>query len=260
MQTDLLCKMVATLIQDRDEVGLPGLGAFYAEVMPASFSDKGFTINPPYRRLSFRSGQSDDTSLVECYCAANGVAQDEAEGIISSFLKGLAEELREQKSVELPGLGKLKATKDNIFFFVGDPDLNIFPDGFGLEPISLRAHDGQIPVARPIDAEPAEEPVEEPAEGASTEAVSEPATAPAEPENSPVEVESTPAEPEIQVDITTEDAPAKKHRKFNFWRLLLWLVVCAAVALALFAAIARLYPDIVDTILYTPEELRILNS
>lgn len=239
MQVDLLCRMVADLILDRDEVGLPGLGAFYAEVVPASFSDKGFTINPPYRRLTFRAGQSDDNSLVECYSTANNVDAAEAEARITAFISELAAELKEHKSVDLPGLGKLRATKDNILFFVGDPDLNIFPDGFGLEPISLRAHDGIKPVARPV--EPEEETAVEPEEETAVEPEEETAVAPEEE--------------------TAVELPKKaKHRKPRFWLILLWVIILAAVALALFAAIARLYPDIVDTILYTPEQLRILNS
>ena len=55
MDIDLLSKMVKELILDNDKVVLPGLGCFTAEIIPASFSDKGYTINPPYRRLSFRS-------------------------------------------------------------------------------------------------------------------------------------------------------------------------------------------------------------
>ena len=53
MDIDLLAKMVKELIVAHDQVGLPGVGTFVAEMIPATFSDKGFTINPPYRRLSF---------------------------------------------------------------------------------------------------------------------------------------------------------------------------------------------------------------
>ena len=38
--------MVKEVILDRDRVVLPGLGTFVAEMVPASFSDKGYTINP----------------------------------------------------------------------------------------------------------------------------------------------------------------------------------------------------------------------
>ena len=52
MDVDLLSKIIKELILDKDRVVLPGLGCFVAEVVPATFSDKGYTINPPYRKLS----------------------------------------------------------------------------------------------------------------------------------------------------------------------------------------------------------------
>ena len=45
MDIDLLSKMVKELILDNDEVSLPGVGSFVAELVPSSFSDKGYTIN-----------------------------------------------------------------------------------------------------------------------------------------------------------------------------------------------------------------------
>ena len=53
MDIDLLAKMVRETILDHDAVTLPGIGSFMAEIVPSSFSDKGYTINPPYRRLFF---------------------------------------------------------------------------------------------------------------------------------------------------------------------------------------------------------------
>ena len=47
MDIDLLSKIVKELILDNDEVALPGIGSFIAEIVPSVFSDKGYTINPP---------------------------------------------------------------------------------------------------------------------------------------------------------------------------------------------------------------------
>jgi len=62
MDVALLAGMIAELIADHDQVGLPGMGTFVAEVVPATFSDKGYTINPPYRRLSFHPSRTEDSS------------------------------------------------------------------------------------------------------------------------------------------------------------------------------------------------------
>ena len=56
MDVTFLSRMIGELILDHDSLSLPGLGTFVVEDMPASFSDRGYTVNPPYRRLSFSSG------------------------------------------------------------------------------------------------------------------------------------------------------------------------------------------------------------
>lgn len=140
MDIDLLSKMVKELILDNDKVSLPELGAFVAEVVPATFSDKGYTVNPPYRRLSFRSNLEQDTLLAELYARANGVEEDIAGRIVTEFVSELAEVLKVKKTVVFPGLGRLRATKENNVFFVADEDLDIYPEGFGLEPVSLKTH------------------------------------------------------------------------------------------------------------------------
>lgn len=141
MDIDLLSKMLKELIPDHDRICLPGLGCFVAEVVPSAFSDRGYTINPPYRRLSFRTGNlSEDNLLAELYASSNGVDAKVAEKIISDFTSEMRKILVVKKTVVFPGLGRLRATRENNFFFVADEDLDIYPEGFGLEPVSLKSH------------------------------------------------------------------------------------------------------------------------
>lgn len=141
MDIDLLAKMVRDIILEKDEVALPGLGMFVAEFVPASFSDKGYTINPPYKRLSFRQvDKPDDMTLALLYAKANNIGEDTAAHFVNDFLVGLKNLLMEKKNVLLPGLGKLRATRENTFFFIADEDLDIYPEGFGLEAVSLKTH------------------------------------------------------------------------------------------------------------------------
>ncbi|MBQ2068977.1 MAG: hypothetical protein II465_02500, partial [Bacteroidales bacterium] len=128
MDIDLLSKMVKELIMEADEVALPGVGSFIAETEPASFSDKGYTINPPYRKLSFRQRLAgNDNALIDFYATTNGIPVEQAAPIITAFLIELKEVLKEKKVVVFPGLGRLRATKENNFFFVADEDLDIYP-------------------------------------------------------------------------------------------------------------------------------------
>lgn len=142
MDIDLLSKIVKELILDNDEVALPGIGSFIAEIVPSVFSNKGYTINPPYRRLSFRQkGSGDENMVIDFYAKCNNIDTPTASRIIREFLEEMRHVLETKKSIVFPGLGKLRATKENYFFFVADEDLDIYPEGFGLEPISLKTHE-----------------------------------------------------------------------------------------------------------------------
>ena len=141
MDIDLLAKMVKEAILDHDMVTLPGVGCFVAELVPSTFSDKGYTINPPYRRLYFSPRQGSDTLLASLYSRDNkDVDLDMATRILTDFLLEMKEVLKVRKTVVFPGLGRLRATRENHFFFVADEDLDIYPEGLGLAPISLKTH------------------------------------------------------------------------------------------------------------------------
>ena len=141
MDIDLLAKMVKEAILDHDVVTLPGVGCFVAELVPSSFSDKGYTINPPYRRLYFSPKQGSDTYLADLYARDNqGVDATMANRILTEFLTEMKEILKVKKTVVFPGLGRLRATRENHFFFVADEDLDIYPEGLGLVPLSLKTH------------------------------------------------------------------------------------------------------------------------
>lgn len=161
MDIDLLSKMVKELILDNDRVVLPGLGYFAAEIVPSTFSDRGYTINPPYRKLYFRQDMGRDGLLARLYAESNGTGTDVAEHILEDFVRDMREVLDREKVIIFPGLGRLRATKENNYFFVPDEDLDIYPEGAGLEPVSLKTHNAQIvpPDAIPgLDHEPDAEP------------------------------------------------------------------------------------------------------
>lgn len=259
MDITLLSKMIGELLLDREEVGLPGLGAFLAEMVPASFSDKGYTINPPYRRVTFLPSRSEDDSLVELYSRSNNIDYDQAKAILQHFLEETKKELLEKKMVVFPGIGRLRSTRQNNFFFITDEDLDIFPDGFGLPAVSLKNHveskeevqakveelvtlvDGSAPLVE-VAEEP--EPDEVPVEEAPLLELAEEAPAPA-PEPKPAKA------PRVR-------KPFPKWLRVTLITLLV-LLSLAAVALATFVVLAQAAPDFIDSILYTPEELRIIN-
>lgn len=330
MDIDLLSKMVKELILDNDEVSLPGVGSFVAELVPSSFSDKGYTINPPYKRLSFRKkADASDNVLIDFYAKSNNVDKETASKIVIDFLSEMQKVLELRKSIVFPGLGKLRATKENIFFFVADEDLDIYPEGFGLEPISLKTHE-ETPaevsatiaalqdILNPEETEgqsgSGEQPEAESGSEEPSEAVSGPEGAPevtgdgqpessreaenesdnelqpeqqatveesghqsenesqseveGEQENEPQQEPESDNEPDVPVEQNNSNEPeqprtepAKKSRKG--WKALIWTAVAiAALAVTFivgFVILAHIAPDFIDSILYTQEELEIIN-
>ncbi len=284
MDISLLSKMIGELLLDHEEVGLPGLGSFMAEMVPASFSDKGYTINPPYRRVTFIPSRSEDDSLVTLYSQSNGIDYDQAKAIIQHFLEETKKDLLEKKMVVFPGLGRLRSTRQNNFFFITDEDLDIFPDGFGLPPVSLKNHvetkeEVQEKVEElvtlveapaeelPQEEAPAEEPA--PAEESPLLELVEPVAA----EDTASETHATlgtvrggtvsEANGGVERSETVSEAVSSRRRMPRWLKttliVLLILLALAALALATFVILAQAAPDFIDSILYTPEELRIIN-
>lgn len=323
MDIDLFSKMIKELILDSDRVVLPGLGCFVAEMVPATFSDKGYTINPPYRRLSFRSKPDADDALMNFYAESNGLDRNVACRILGDFIAELRTVIFTKKLVVLPGLGRLRATKENNIFFIADEDLDIYPAGFGLEPISLKTHqetrqeviaavaglrsildDAPVQENVPeadlvaavdselvVEPDPATEPeptvepvpviepeqivepvpVVEPEQTIEPEPVVEPEPV-EEPfgkgsdvpdENSPApEVVETEPVPEVMGETMLEFATEPAGRKTCRKKALLAFGIPAAIAVILLAAYmvaARVAPEWIDSLLYTPEELEIIN-
>ena len=289
--------MIGTLIVEHDQVGLPGVGTFVAEMMPASFADRGYTIHPPYRRLSFYPSQSEDTLLIDLYAETNHIDRESSRVYLTQFLAEMKAILEERKTIVLPGLGRLRATRENALFFVADEELDIFPAGIGLRPVSLKSRTladepVEINVPMPVRTEPEPVPVPEPEPQPEPEPEQEPEPVPEpvqepepqpEPEPEPIqepipepepqpEPQPKPAkitglltwdpipEPEPGAEPEPEQLSREKKKRRRWWiPVAVGVAALAVVALAAFLILARVAPDFIDSILYTPEELRIIN-
>lgn len=286
MDVDLLSRMISELVVDHDRVGLPGVGTFYADVVPSTFSDRGYTINPPYRRLSFLPNAVENDLLVNFYSEVNGIPGDVAREYLTQFLSELATVLRKRKSIMLPGLGRLRATKENNFFFVPDEKLDIYPEAFGLESVSLKTlptmDDERVEIPFEFKAvkakaaaatsagltetvEPADQPaaveasVQDGSAAEHDEAAAVPTATTAEPEALEAPEATETAEATGATEAETAAATEEQPKRFRWWIPLLVLLALAAVALVAFLILAHVAPDFIDSILYTPEQLRIIN-
>lgn len=270
MDVDLLSKMIRELMLDSDEVTLPGIGTFVTEIIPATFSDKGYTINPPYRRLFFRERiDGGEDALIDFYAASNGIPKEQANKIIKDFLTEMMGVLREKKAIIFPGLGRLRATKENDLFFVADEDLDIWPAGFALEPISLKTH---VETAEEVGAAVSSlrSILDSPEEKAAIEDVAE---KPEASEKAQVEeldtqqVDVVEEEPDAKEEEQPEqkeggqpgqDVPEPKRKISNGAKIIIWALLVLAILLAAYVIAGHL--GLLDKLLYSPEELEFMRQ
>ena len=164
----------------------------------------------------------------------------------------------------------MRATKENAVFFVADEDLDIYPEGLGLEPISLKTHqetreevEAAIAGLKALVEEPVAEPVipEEPQlEIVPEESQLEVLQEEPQPEQETVAVEEVieVVEPAVQDALPVPEPVADVPSK-NYMKILLWVLVAVVALLVVFVVVARLNPGLMDSLLYTPEQLEILN-
>ena len=201
--------------------------------------------------------------------------------ILTEFLAEMKEVLKVKKTVVFPGLGRLRATRDNHFFFVADEDLDIYPEGLGLAPLSLKTHvETPEEVATAVAglaeliAEPEEEPVPEPAPIPEPEPKPEPAIVPEPtPQPEPEKVEEmsdqvgNDEEEQVAEEISpraalgrndNDEALGRNDKSRKFWRVVLIVLCVLAGLLLIFILLSRVAPGLLDPLLYSREELQIL--
>ena len=353
MTLELFSSLLEEFISKNDTVVVPGLGVFKATVQSASISDKGFTINPPFRKLDFSPEQDalsvQSPSFITLYAEAAKISHEDIQRELAEIIELINSILEKEAVLELPGLGKLRTLENGKVFFIMDREADIFPEGFGLESVSLKnkafkpegwelasVREPQRKEEESTEVKKSSEAHEEPAAQVieSSEAKEEPAAqviesseTQEEPAAQVVESGETQEEPAAQVvesSETKEDPAAQviesseakeegsEHQKVNteeeeqeekqekeesgekkrqekkeatekeekkikkeqkkkerrerkksgkwFWRLLWALTIIAIVLLCAFLLLSRFYPELLDKILYSPEELELIKS
>lgn len=308
-------------------VELPALGWLYFITCPASVSDRGFTVNPPFRKLVFSPSRpgtvspsasvssvspeasssafsptlpngtpSNGTpSIVLFYAEANGLSVRKATEIITGCVSAIGSLVSSSRDFLLPGLGRFKRMRDGTLYFVQDQELELCPAFDFLPSLSLKTHSRDLapdsseptvpsePSAPTVPSEAAapSEPSEpsEPTEPSEADAPSEPSepsepTEPSEPA-APSEA-AAPSEPSVPSEPSDSSAPAepadgtglpeaKPGRRPS--RTLRTLAICsgslllaALLFLSALAIVGRVAPDLIDSYLYTAEQIDILHG
>lgn len=256
MNVDLLSGLLQKLLVDHDCVSLGKLGSFICINEGATFTQQGYTLLPPQRKIVFREQQTEDTLLRDALSEEHALSIQDAEEIIVTFLEELRDHLSRKKVVELPDFGLLRATKENNFFFVPFEGNIVDKENFALEPLSLKV---TIPVVEE-DPEP-QQPIEpQPAAPEQTAEPEQPAES-LDPQPAPELESAAPEQPADPQPAPAPAEPASPRRRLTPLRIT--LIVLAAVLVLIVAGffiLAYGFPDVMDRLLYTPEELEILHQ
>lgn len=242
MDISLLSKIIKELLSENDEVILPKMGVFVTEDIPSSFTDKGYTINPPYKRLGFRPKHNiSGSKIAEFYAESNNIDIETASHIINSFADELLQIMETKRIIVFPELGRLRATKENNLFFVADENQDFFPEYFGLEPVSLKTH------------EETEEEV--------SEVISDLKSIITGDNNEDATIselsageESHPENRKSHDEVTGSGVQNKKSIKL----VIIIIMVSAIIMLIFIIFLSQKNPEFIDKFLYTPEQLDIL--
>lgn len=256
MTLELFSSLLEEFISKNDTLSVTGLGVFKARIQAASISDNGFTINPPYRKLEFFAEQAteDGASFEKLFAAKYKIGIEEAKMQTEEISSLILNSLREDKVLELPNFGKFRSLENGEVFFIMDMEADIYPEGFGLESVSLKNKSVKALPQKSSEArllfnieeeELAEEKKEEKEEEEEKEELAEKKTEQKEGEKK---------------EEKKEEKNKKKEGGKVFWRLLWALLIIATVLLCAFLLLSRFYPELLDKILYSPEELEIIKS
>lgn len=239
---EIFAACLKDLLLENDTVTVPGLGSFITRQMPASFSDRGRTINPPYRKLSFRASEQGDAELFKEHIATLLPAGTDPAVWLQSFVKEFKDELEKTKRVDLVALGTMRATAQNDFFFVASDELDIYPEGMGLEAVTIKS-------SQLMEEEQQAEEVAEKEEDLAPEL------------ETIVELQPAADAPKLAA------SPAEKPRHRLKWWVILLIVLAALLLLLILSVIFKdILPwgaavdNFINHLLYTEEELRILNT
>lgn len=246
MDSALFSRIVKELLADSGKAVVPGFGRFTIEDVPAAFSDRGFTLNPPYRNVIFSLSDERDNAIASLYAKSNDLEITKAEAVVSDFVARLREDLKMSRTLNLPDFGKLRQAGRNCVVFVPEEGLSIFPQFDFLEALSLKSRD--FPVAGTENVTDTQ-----PAAATETTPVTQPAAG----------AEMEPAKDAIVPDNSGEAPGAEEKESAEPSGIKIALITVVVVLLVLILALAvlgRLAPELIDPLLYNEEQLEILHK
>ncbi|MBR3743990.1 MAG: hypothetical protein IKN31_02650 [Bacteroidales bacterium] len=251
MDISVFSKCLKDLLLRNDEIVVPGLGVFTAQIVADEVNEDG-TARTPYRKILYSPVQKPEDGMFLRWLAKYLPEGSDAESELQEFLLDLSGELEDNRAVELGDLGQLHSSAHKIYYFVSNTDVFEYPDVPGQESIgALLPEEFAEEDSKPIELD-TEKWIKQD-DNTNTVAAEQPADKPA---HVPQPVQN---EEEV-ADEDEEPAPSRLSILIGNILLILFVVI---IFLMIAVALLKDLPwmsNLLDHLLYTKEELQILGK
>ncbi len=148
-----LGKHISALLNEYENVIVPGLGTFTTKYMPAKFIPEKKVVEAPRKIADFRAEPMDgQTPLIAYMAKQEGVTDMEARLFLEKVVREIHMTIEAGKTVELENLGHFRKKADGELQFDANPDINYLAESSGTDAVQTpEQHTEGVPVSPPHD-------------------------------------------------------------------------------------------------------------
>lgn len=139
MDLNLLAKTIKESLIENQKAEVPSLGTFLFRISAARISEDGKTILPPSGAVSFKSDPKVTGESLIRYCSSRtGISVKSTTYEIHNCIENLKRELSKEKRVHLPELGLLTPDNAGVIIFTPEDEDSICRDIFGFTAVPVK--------------------------------------------------------------------------------------------------------------------------
>ena len=139
MDLNLLAKTIKESLIENQKAEVPSLGTFLFRISAARISEDGKTILPPSGAVSFKSDTKVTGESLIRYCSSRtGISVKSTTYEMHNCIENLKRELSKEKRVHLPELGLLTPDNAGVIIFTPEDEDSICRDIFGFTAVPVK--------------------------------------------------------------------------------------------------------------------------
>lgn len=137
---DFQPQYILNLLFEEDCVIVPGVGAFVAQRIGASFDSRQMRMTPPRKEIIFNAQLRHNDGLLASYVSREcGVTMAEAMRSVEDYAANVNRQLKQGSQVMIAGLGSFVLKNGNVSF-VPNSSVVLLKTSYGLSPITVSEH------------------------------------------------------------------------------------------------------------------------